>query len=1056
MNRYFKPILVGTALTIALLLTITRSGRHVGLGAGEPSSAAQKDDKRPYDLAALRIFNNTLMRVNDSYVDPTRVDAKQMLLAALDQVQKSVAEVLVEPHPEINKVVVRVDTAQQEFSIAEVDSPWALSMKMKEVFRFIAANLPPNTDTETVRNIEYAATNGMLSTLDPHSMLLDPQMYNEMKLNTRGSFGGLGIVIGIRKGALTVIRPMPGTPAYVAGIKAGDRIVRIEKESTVNMMLNDAVARLRGEPDTKVELWIEKGAEKGALAKKVVLTRAVIQVKTVEAHMLKNNVGYVKLYNSFGGNTSDELRRAMDELKQKGMKALVFDLRSNPGGLLDQAIKVADEFVDTGTIVSTVGYAGKQREDKRANPGSQPKVPMAVLVNHGSASASEIVAGALKNLDRAVVVGTRTFGKGSVQVLYDNDDGSALKLTIAQYLTPGDVSIQSVGITPDVVLEKVAVDKDKGVWLFRDYKGMSESELDAHLVSKNARQGDKPFETLKYLAPEPPKKLAKALLRDDDKKEDPSGDPDEEEPADDEANADETFVEDYEIQFARDLVAQAKGWKRREVLASSKPFFDKKVAEEDTHVAESLKKLGVDWTPVGTGAAPTLVGSLTTDRNDNLVDAGETINFKASITNKGPGVAGRVRAQLKGDDFLFEGREFVFGKIKSGETRTFTVPVKVPKDALSRVDPLHLEVFEEHDGKTKLDTDGLTVKLRGVARPVFAYSYQIVDDIKGNGDGLVQRGESVRLHVTVKNIGQGKSNETLAQLRNLSDEGVYINKGRFNVDNLQPGESKSVDFTFDVRPEYRQDTFKVEMSVYDSVLHEYVTDKLTFPVAQAQPAEAATGNVKVTVDHADVLAGAIKDATVVGTATRDTVFKLTGMSSGFYRVDLEPGRPGFIAEAAAQRTSSTSGKSGFTPAWQVSPPRLELAQSQPLVEAGTIHLSGSAKDERKVADVFVFVSNRTSKIDRRKVFYRSNRKGATPQQMAFDANIPLWPGANIVTVVARENPQVQSQQTLVVERVGGAMAQQLRAQSRANGPEIIPPDKVGPTQPALQPNSSLH
>src|SRR5262249_31399996 len=154
---------------------------------------------------------------------------------------------------------------------------------------------------------------------------------------------------------------------------------------------------------TKVELWIEKIAEKNAVPKKVTLLRAVIQVKTVEAHMLKNGVGYVKLYQSFGGNTAEELRRALDDLKQKGMRALVFDLRSNPGGLLDQAIKVTDEFVDQGTIVTTVGYASKQREEKRATPGNQPHIPMAVLVNHGSASASEIVAGALKNLDRAVV-----------------------------------------------------------------------------------------------------------------------------------------------------------------------------------------------------------------------------------------------------------------------------------------------------------------------------------------------------------------------------------------------------------------------------------------------------------------------------------------------------------------------------------------------------------------------------------------------------------------------------------------------------------------------------
>jgi carboxyl-terminal processing protease len=1035
MKRYFKPILVMVALSIALVLTITR--RH-GIDV-DPATAAQRDDKRPYDLAALRIFNSTLMRVNDAYVDPTRVDPKQMLLAALDQVQKSVAEVLVEPHPEQGKVKVSVDTATQEFLISEVDSPWALSMKMREVFRFISQNLPPGTDSETVRNIEYAATNGMLSTLDPHSMLLDPQMYNEMKLNTRGSFGGLGIVIGIRKGSLTVIKPMPDTPAWKAGVKAGDRIVRIEKESTVNMMLNDAVARLRGDPDTKVELWIEKAGEKNAVPKKVVLTRAVIQVKTVEAHMLKNNVGYVKLYNSFGGNTAEELRRAMDELKQKGMKALVFDLRSNPGGLLDQAIKVADEFVDTGTIVTTVGYANKQREEKRATPGNQPHIPMACLVNHGSASASEIVAGALKNLDRAVVIGTRTFGKGSVQVLYDNDDGSALKLTIAQYLTPGDESIQSVGITPDVVLDKVAIDKDKGIWLFRDFKGMTEADLESHLTSKNTRVAGKPYETLKFLAPEPPKKQAKSLLRDDEKTDDGEADPDAE--PDDDIAAEDTFVEDYEIQFARDLVSQAKGWKRREVLASSKSFFEKKDVEEALHLTDALKKLGVDWTPVGAGQAPQLTAVVTTDKASGEMSAGDTVHFTAKVTNKGPGTAGQVRAQLQSDDPLFEGREFVFGRIKPGESRTFTVPVRVPKDALSRVDPLKLALFEEHAPKAVSETDGLTIKVRGLARPVFAYTYQIIDDIAGNGDGLVQRGESVRLHVTVKNTGTGKSNETLAQLRNLSDEGLYINKGRFNVDNLQPGEQKSVDFTFDLKPEYQQSSFKVELTVYDSVLHEMVTDKLSFPVATTQqPVEAVKGAVSVSDAKALLLSAPSKDATVIGSAERGALFRLTGVVNGYWRVEATPGQPGYLIQNAAQRSDAAAPTvSPFTAAWMVAPPRLALKDGPALTDLPTYHLSGTAHDEKKLSDVFVFVSNRTAKIDHRKVFYRSNRKGATPLDLGFDADIPLWPGANIVTVVARQNSQVQSQQTLVIERQGPRTGV---ASAKSALPEDVPTEQT--------------
>ncbi|MGZ3405689.1 MAG: MXAN_5808 family serine peptidase, partial [Polyangia bacterium] len=804
MRRYFKPILVLVALVLALCITVRRAPHgHVDVGAGEPLRAASKDDKRPYDLAALRIFNNTLMRVNDSYVDPTRVDPKEMLKASLDQVQKSVAEVLVEPRDKENKVIVRVDTAQQEFGIGDVDSPWALSMKMKEIFKFIAQNLPPGTDSETVRNTEYAATNGMLSTLDPHSMLLDPQMYTEMKLNTRGSFGGLGILIGLRKGELTVIKPYPDTPASKAGIKAGDRIIRIDNESTANMLINDAVSRLRGEPETKVTIWVRKPAEPNTSAKKITLTRAVVSTHTVDYKMLKGNVGLIKLHGNFAGNTDEELRKALDDLKSKGMKSIVLDLRGNPGGLLDQAIKVADEFVDTGTIVTTVGYANKQREEKRANPGTQPHVPMAVLCNGGSASASEIVAGALKNLDRAVIIGQRTFGKGSVQVLYDNDDGSALKLTIAQYLTPGDVSIQSVGITPDVELDKVLVDKDKGVWLFREVKGMHEADLEQHLKSKFTHDGDKPFETYKYLALEPPKKAAKTPLRDDPRQADDDDGPaiDQDSEEDENPTDPDALVEDYEVDFARDLVSQAKGWKRREVLSSSKAFFDKKLADEQARIVEALKKLGIDWTPVGGGAAPTLVGTISTDKPQNAVAAGETIKFTAKITNKGPGMAGQVRATLKGDDPFFEGREFAFGRIKPGETRTFVVPVKLPKDALTRTDPLRLEVTEEHGAKTTLDTNELLVKIDGPQRPIYSYAYQVIDDVKGNGDGLIQRGESVRLHVTVKNSGTGQALDTTAQLRNLSDEGVFINKGRFDLKAIGPNESKTIDFTFDVRPE---------------------------------------------------------------------------------------------------------------------------------------------------------------------------------------------------------------------------------------------------------------
>jgi carboxyl-terminal processing protease len=265
--------------------------------------------------------------------------------------------------------------------------------------------------------------------------------------------------------------------------------------------------------------------------------------------------------------------------------------------------------------------------------------------------------------------------------------------------------------------------------------------------------------------------------------------------------------------------------------------------------------------------------------------------------------------------------------------------------------------------------------------------------------------------------------ETLAQLRNLSDEGLDIVKGRFNVDNLQPGESKAVDFTFDVKPDYKPDNFKVELSVYDAVLREYVTEKLTFPVAQPLQTETQSGAIAIASDNAQIVGSSAKDAPIVATAPKGAQFKLTGAQGGFYRIELEANRPAFIAQTLAQKLSSAvDTKPQFTPAWQVSPPRIELKNGPLYVDTGSFHLSGSAKDERKVADVFVFVSNRTAKIDRRKVFYRSNRKGAVPMQMSFDAEIPLWPGANVVTVVARENTQVQSTDTIVVQRSADQLA----------------------------------
>lgn len=459
-KRLWKPLIAATALVGAFFLTFVWPGHNALDFDIDASPRAQASHHREnYDLTRLSVLHNVVIEIVDHYVDPTRIQPRKMLLAGLNAIQRSVAPIIVDYEDGSNHLTVQVNNERRQFRVDDVNAPWVLTPRFREIFRFLQDNLQ-NEDID-LRDIEYAAINGMLHTLDPHTSLLTPDVYTDMRMNTRGEFGGLGILIGVREGQLTVIKPMPGTPAQQAGLLRMDHVVKIGEESTLNMPLQEAVNRLRGAPGSRVTLWIVRdGAHGWTQPRRFELTRAVIHIESVESRMLEGGIGYIKI-KSFQGNTFDDMQRALQQLHRQSMNGLVLDLRDNPGGLLDQAVRIADAFLTSGTIVTTDSPDPAQRDEKDAEaPGTEPNYPMVVLLNGGSASASEIVAGALKNHDRALIVGQTSFGKGSVQVLYDFEDGSALKLTIAQYLTPGGVSIQGVGISPDIAISPMTVDAE--------------------------------------------------------------------------------------------------------------------------------------------------------------------------------------------------------------------------------------------------------------------------------------------------------------------------------------------------------------------------------------------------------------------------------------------------------------------------------------------------------------------------------------------------------------------------------------------------------------------
>ena len=309
------------------------------------------------------------------------------------------------------------------------------------------------------QDLVYAALKGMLNTLDPHSEFMEPEKYKELQSDTQGAFGGVGIVVSMKDNFITVIAPMEDSPGFKAGIMSGDRIMKIDGTSTEKMSLPDAVKSLRGEPDTDVKITVLRPTS--GQMKDYKLTRAVINVDMVkdingkkEFPLGDNKIGYIRLV-QFGEKTSDDLETALKKLKDEGMQGLVLDLRGNPGGLLDQAVDVCEKFLPRGDlVVTTEGRNPSQNSVRKARGRGDElhNMPMVVLVNLGSASASEIVAGCLQDTKRAIILGEKSFGKGSVQSILPLPDGSALRLTTAKYYTPSHKVIHEVGITPDIVV----------------------------------------------------------------------------------------------------------------------------------------------------------------------------------------------------------------------------------------------------------------------------------------------------------------------------------------------------------------------------------------------------------------------------------------------------------------------------------------------------------------------------------------------------------------------------------------------------------------------------
>lgn len=773
-------------ITRALVVTPAVLSIIVALIGADASPSANKSQ--------LTLLNSSISAIKHNYLAPDRVNPHKMLHGSLEQIQRDIPEILVKYEGE-DFITLTVGLAVRKFELKRMSTLADLKKALNDVLPFIATHYHGDTP---FKEIEYAAIEGMLDELDPHSNFLSPKVYNEFKVGTRGKFGGLGIVISIKDGLLTVIAPLEGTPASRAGILAGDRIVQIDDESTINMSLIDAVSRLRGDVGTTVTIALERT---GRRPRRITLTRAVINIESVKHAILKDGdkrIGYLQV-KSFQSNTEVDVRNAIEEFHKDGaiIDGVILDLRNNPGGLLNIAVDLANHFLSKGTIVSTVGpYDRLIDQDVAHAEGTEPDYPVVVLINEGSASASEIVAGALKAHDRAVIIGRRSFGKGSVQTIFDLGEDSALKLTIAQYKPGGTQSIQTLGITPDIEMAPAIVDAE-AMDLLAD-EPRSEKDLEEHLdepITAEDRGDSQPLMRIAYLEQKKDREELERQSRREFEK--------------------TPFVgEDFTITLARNLLASANSSSRSSMLARGKPVLKKMHDEGERSIDTALKKLGIDWSSAPPEGAPALRITYRLRAGQSYVSrarAGQKISLELSATNAGSGPYSKLIAVSESKLPFLDNREFPFGRLNPGATRSWSSALDLP-ESMPRENMTMEVAFKEAHGREPEPID-VIIPVAELPTPLFAFSYRIPSKLKGK---RLATGESIPLMVDITNVGAGRtSDETIATISNECGDELFIEKGRAKLDPMTPNITRRIAFRFHIPADFDEPHCAINIAIAD-------------------------------------------------------------------------------------------------------------------------------------------------------------------------------------------------------------------------------------------------
>ncbi len=981
MTNFLRPIV---AFGIAGVVTVT--GFYFGSLAqgGDGTNATLPSALLPtaafgdrYELAELEYLQTTLYYLEESYVEPERIDYEKMYVSALEAVERKVPAAMFSRETGGDLLHIQVGDYRTVLRVEPVESSAALHDELAKVAEIISARLSasdiplrdPNAEPEDPERahfaeVEYTLINGMLSTLDPHSILLPPEDGKDMEVENQGHFGGLGISIVERDGQLIIDHPLKDTPAYEADLRSDDRIVRIDGESTINMSLDEAVTRLRGPVGAPVTIEIVREDLEEPLP--VVIVRDVIKLNPVSSKLLDGGVGYIQI-SSFHAEVAEdlttELARMEREARDEGgaMKGLILNLRGNPGGFLNQAVKVSETFLDEGVIVSTVNGAGRKLDEQTArNWGSEPDYPIVVITDARSASASEIVAGALRNNGRAVIVGERTFGKGSVQNLRTFKDDSKLKVTTSKYLTPGDRSIQSVGIPADIemvatIAETRDVDDEQQPFVLVHWRERvhREGDLDKHLTHVSARV-EEPAYSLRYLR---------------------SGDPPR-------RGSDEIdLTGDLEVELARDLILATPSARRADMLSAAAPVVERYRSKWQAEIESAMSDVGIDWQDGPSRSVAKLDAKLSLGE-DGVLQAGKDERVTLEVTNNGPETLYRVVAVTSTKVEFLDGREFVIGKIQPGETRTYSHRVHLLDGYPTETTPV--EVDFRDSGNPELYSTQVLAPVEGRDLPRFGWSW----GVEAPEGERVEVGTTFDLVLTVENTGTGDAGEPFVRLKNKSGRALDILKG-----SGEPGFMRTAD------------------GADCAVTKPGVEAGTVIGDASADPERVAAGDPPVY--DKDCSRSLLPGETWTGR------FKLEAkeLREGGLRLEVQ------LGDAAAYDHASIM-RGGFYPYFtqreliefdygidtlastRRMPPSIEVTRAPgSVVDGELVTLSGVVSDDKGLANVVIFHGDD-------KVFYQGSAKQDL-KSVPFTTDVKLEPGLNTVAILATDGEGVTATRSVV-------------------------------------------